>query len=560
MALDDLEIAEDLMRKARFSDAVERFRAALSDDPENPALRARCAEAYHLAGNVERAFHHYNKSAAIYARGGDRANSYRMLRSANAVSPSEPDILFRMAECMKALDEVEGFDEVLHQLIHAARGTGDRRRLWALDELATRHPDDVDLLCRHAEALTEAGRIDDAVAAWKRGVGKLDAHAGNFAEAMQRTASAAPDRPDVGSELAAVLLSSRRAREALTLLVPYYEKSPADVGVLRELIRALETLGATDKIIPARIELVKALTNKGLKNGAMKEIAVLLESAPDDVDVLELCAHVHNAFGERAEASALWHRVIEAHGRRGRGFERDRATLMLLRVNPDDEEGLRLGAAALERAGRHQEALVLEQRRVELRRVRRDSAAPTSPDSSRGDEKRPASLVRVEPAASSDPFSGERSTSPFEEFLPSSEYHLLPPSDRSDDSVEPIPVARNPLIEGLVLDAPPRSRPPREEIFGRATIPATVAPALPEEIPTSAEEVTSRMAQLIADELEALRARDSSDPSTSDGMDETVVGPGTSPPPEGFDSESLRPTFRHKLVADLAGAVEAAKK
>src|SRR5687768_3095139 len=168
------------MRRARYSDAIEHYRAVLSVDPDNAIARARCGEAYRLTGNKERAFHHYNKAAALYQRVTDFGSALRMLQLANSVSPNEPDILFRMAECMRYLQDMHNFEPVLRQLVQVARGSGDRRRLWALEELCARHPDDLDLAVRRAETLTEAGRIDDAVNAWKVVSANLDQRSGEF--------------------------------------------------------------------------------------------------------------------------------------------------------------------------------------------------------------------------------------------------------------------------------------------------------------------------------------------------------------------------------------------
>src|SRR5262249_19351225 len=226
--------------------------------PENPELRARCGEAYRLSGNGERAFHHYNKGAAIYARMGDALNALRLLIFANSLSPNEPDILFRMAECKKALHDTRDLEGILRQLITVARGTGDRRRLWALEELCAVHPEDLDLQLRRAEALTESARIDDAIAAWKLVSPGLDQRGVDFVPMLHRASQSAQDRAHVGVDLANILLANRRAREALILLVPYYEKFPDDIATLETLLRALEALGAEDKIVPARIELIKA--------------------------------------------------------------------------------------------------------------------------------------------------------------------------------------------------------------------------------------------------------------------------------------------------------------
>jgi tetratricopeptide (TPR) repeat protein len=438
----DLEQAEELLKKQRYAEAIERFRALLSSDPDNAELRARCGEAYRLAGNTDRAFHHFNKAAALHARGGDAMKALRLLHAANAVSPGEPDILFRMAECLKAIGDHASLELMLRQLVGIARGSGDRRRLWALEELAARHPEDLDIAVRRAEALTEAGRVQEAVHAWKQVSARLDQRGIDFVPMIQRAAAIAPDRADVGVDLASVLLANRRPREALVLLVPFYEKFPDDIGILEVLLGALETLGATDKIIPARIELIKARAKRGLREHAIREIAILLESAPDDASALEVSAHAYSAFGDTAEALSLWKRLMNLYDRTGRRFERDRAVLTVLKANPDDEEALTLGSRALREAARVEEAVVLETRLAALRKLRAKNVVPTKSTSA------PSMLP---PPAIADAPRPKRAFADFDATIPPDEMPGEPafnPLDHGDElsepSIESMPIALSP--------------------------------------------------------------------------------------------------------------------
>ncbi|MCK6550208.1 hypothetical protein L6R52_30515 [Myxococcota bacterium] len=450
MADRDLEQAEELLRKQRYGEAIERFRALLSSDPDNAELRARCGEAYRLAGNGDRAFHHFNKAAALHARNGDALKALRLLQAANAVSPGEPDILFRMAECLKVIGDHGSLELLLRQLVGIARGSGDRRRLWALEELAARHPEDLDIAVRRAEALTEAGRVAEAINAWKLVSARLDQRGIDFVPMIQRAAAIAPDRPDVGVDLASVLLANRRPREALVLLVPFYEKFPDDIGILEVLLAALEALGAADKIVPARIELIKARAKRGLREPAIREIAILLEAVPDDANALEVSAHAYAAFGDGAEAQQLWKRLMNLYDRTGRRFERDRAVLTVLKSNPDDEEALTLGSRALREAGRVEEAVVLETRLAALRKLRAKNVVPTKSAST--PSMLPAPMI-AEPQRPARAFADlDEGTIPPDEMPGEPAFNPLDHTDElSEPSIESMPIAPSPYEGNISL-------------------------------------------------------------------------------------------------------------
>jgi tetratricopeptide (TPR) repeat protein len=374
---DRREEAAEHARKGRWAKAIDAYRALLSELPDDPIIRAELADVYLRSKNIDKAFHHFNRAAAIYQQHGDMPGALQMLIFANSVSPNEPDILYRMADCLRILGRIQELDAVLIQLVKVATAPGDRRRVRALDELFALHPDDFGVAQQRAEALGEAGRVDEAVAAYKQLAGRLVGHDVEFIRVIQRAAEiATPERVDLGIDLAGVLLGQAKPREALALLVPYYEKFPDDVGVLAALVGALDGMGARDKVIPARIELIKARAKREQKAETLAEIEELLRIAPDDASALEVSAHAYMVFKEPAKAAEVWRRLAHGCDKRGQRLERDRAVLQLLKTNPDDEEALDLGARALEEAGRNTEAAALRQRLVEVRALKRRSASP----------------------------------------------------------------------------------------------------------------------------------------------------------------------------------------
>lgn len=378
MARRDLDAAEEELRKGRYGEAVERFRSLLSRDPENPDLRSRCADAYRLAGNSDRAFHHYNKGAGIYQRLGDARNALRLLVYANALSPNEPDILFRMAECKRALNDLRDFEVLLNQVVAAARAPGDRRRLWALEELCARNPEDGHLAARRAEVLVEVGRIDDALLSLRAVLPRLDPRQVDLMPVLQRAAAEGAERPLLGVEAAGIMLSQRRCREALILIVPFYEKFPEDIRILETLIAALEGLGAREKVIAARVELIKARTRSGQRDSTLRDVADLIAMAPEEPSALEIAAHAYGVFEQAAMAARVWRTLAQIYERSGRKYDYHRAILMQLRQDPDDADALALGAQALRDAGRGDEAAVLERRLTSLFQER--EAQPSPPE------------------------------------------------------------------------------------------------------------------------------------------------------------------------------------
>ena len=391
MAAGDLQKeAAEHVRKGRFAKAISLYRTALSEAPDDPELRAQLANAYKCDKNFERAFHHFKRSAAVYAAMEEAPAALQMLREANAVAPGEPDILYRIAESERAMGLAADFEATLVHLIKAAAAKGDRRRVWALDELFALYPTDLSIAERRAEALAETGRLDEAIDAYKMISARLGPGNPEFVQVLRRGATASIERPDIGADVCLVLLAHGRPKEALSALLPFYERHPDDVSVLEALLATLGQLGATDKVLAARVALIKARALHSMRKETLRDIDEVLQLAPDQPEVLEVCAHAANAVGDVTKASTLWRHLAKIAGQQGLRLERDRAILSLLKANPDDEEALELGAEALGEAGRAEEAATLRQQLSRVRKAKRAQqviaskrAQPVLPSSSR---------------------------------------------------------------------------------------------------------------------------------------------------------------------------------
>ena len=325
--------------------AIEILRAQLSTNPDNCALRGRVADAYRRAGNVERAFHHFHKAANLYIRAHDLPGAVRMLDAANRVSPNEPDILFRWSECLVQLGQWSQLRSLLVQLVDATGATGDRRRVWALDRLTALEPDNLDWAVARATALLEAGRNDAAVDAWRRLSPVLSQYRRDWVSGAYAAARRSVARSDHACILAQVLLTNRHPREALALLVPFYDEYPEDLEVLQTVLAALEAMQAWDKLRPARLELLRAHCKRRMRGEALEGVAALLRSYPTDPQVLRDCARACQVFGLAGEASRLRFQLCQLHDRREEHDLRDQVLDELLRDDPTHQGAIEMAVS-----------------------------------------------------------------------------------------------------------------------------------------------------------------------------------------------------------------------
>lgn len=388
-----LEEAASFVRRADFARAIDVYRSVLSVDPDNADVRADLADAYFRSGNRERAFHHFHRAATLYMNRAATERALAMLQSANGVSPNEPDILFRIAECLKTLGHRDALREPLFALVQVARAKGDRRRLWALEELTAIYPDELDLAEQYADALAEAGRLGEAVHLYKQVANCYAPNSADFLRVLELAIQASADQTELAVEVAKFALAHHRPKEALNILVPHYEERPDHIPVLETLLAALSAMGAADKIIPARIELIKARVKLNQRPQGLHDVAELVAQAPRHPQALEVAAHAYGFFGEAEQAKEVWRELLRIAEQASLRAECDRAALAILKTDPDDEEALMVGARSLRESGRVNEAVALEARLQEVRA--RNRPRPKSPPASAPESKR--ALARILP-------------------------------------------------------------------------------------------------------------------------------------------------------------------
>ena len=353
-----MEHAEELLRRGRLQAAVDAFRGLLSSDPDNAILRGRIAEAYRRASNPERALHHFKKAAVLFSQNQDPLSAVRMLEAADHVSPDTPDVLFRLAEHYKQLGRERAFIATARKLAEAAKAHGDRRRLWALEAIATADPHNPKARADWARALVEANRLEEAILQCRELGAQLPS---NDLEHMFRSViRAPPDENRTAVDLANLLSDQGLPREGLSILITAYQRSPEDIDVLASLAHVLSQVGDSERARAARIELVKLRARRGQREEALQEIPVLLAEAPRDSSSLEVAGNTYAAFGLGREAARLWFELTELHDAAGRAQERDRLLKLTLRYQPDHPGALALAARLLREAGREAEAKDLD--------------------------------------------------------------------------------------------------------------------------------------------------------------------------------------------------------
>ncbi|MEO1233053.1 MAG: tetratricopeptide repeat protein [Myxococcota bacterium] len=354
--------AERLLQTGHHERAIERFRGLLADSP-SPELRGRLAEAYRLAGKVDRAFHHFDQAARSFSTMGHHLEAVKLLRRADGLFPGQPEVLFRLARGLEELgDDPDALREACHQLTQAARAPGDRRRLWALGCLAETETSDLTALRSWILSLLQAGREEEASAALVRRLRRAQPGA----ELLDALVDEVDPYPCLRWPLSERALAAGDVEGALAWLEPLIETKPNFVPARELMVRIREANGAPRPHRAALAELARALVRAEFPERAEPLVDTLLKDPNLDLDLVETTARLSEEVGRPHATGPLWTRLLEAHHAAEATTSADRAILGLLKAAPDHAPGLRAAARYLRATQRLTEAEGLERRLVQL--------------------------------------------------------------------------------------------------------------------------------------------------------------------------------------------------
>lgn len=378
------EEAAEHVRCSRFDQAIALYRSAIRHSPTDPDLLAKLADVYRWSRDFVQAFNHFSAAADLYEREGDPVTALRLFQEANAVSPLVPVVLGRIAHLGRALNNDRAVEAASHQLAKVARCSDPERRAAALGVLEALDPNDADLAERLALTLVEVHKPEKAVEAFRGIARRFSPRRADLLRVLTLAAKAGVDDPILGAGLCRLLLEQSQPRDALTLLVPFYERFPNHVDVLESLVRSLEVIGAAEKIVPARIELVKARVRAGQPEATLADVEALVHMSPGDPVVLEVGAHALAVFRMDRRAAGLWRDLACVRDAEGRRLERDKAILEALKLHPHDIRALELGVEALAQAGRAEESQALMVRLEEQRQAKSTAGRAVAPATTAG--------------------------------------------------------------------------------------------------------------------------------------------------------------------------------
>ncbi len=347
--------AEKLVQKGKVEQAIREYKKLLKVNPNDAVAINRIGDLYGRLGRVEEAVELYERLADHFSQDGFANKAIAILKKINRLMPQRLEIFEKLGELyvqQGLMVEARSQYEILAEW-HARNGDMERA-LHVQRKLAELDPGNHMVQLRLADALVQAGELDEAVETFNRlisvllGRSKLD-------EAERLARHVLEARPPSCSFLVPVcqaLAEAGKGAAAAELLeagLGVVPGDPALTALQREMAGGAAPAGAAT---PSRETTAPAvMPSRPTAELSLEEAFELLRGDPDNPE-LQLAvgrACLKAGDGERARSVLL--PLLDNLLRRGELGEAQTISRDLLEVLPDDPEILARALRAFEASG-----------------------------------------------------------------------------------------------------------------------------------------------------------------------------------------------------------------
>jgi tetratricopeptide (TPR) repeat protein len=287
-----LAAAQKFLERGSLDKALAEFMRAVQEDPKDTRTWLRIAEIHVKRGDNEKATEVYLRTADLYVEQGFFQRAVAVYKNIVKLTPGFVEAYLKLADIYRQLgllsDAVQQFEQASGILQRAGRV---KEAMAALRQIVEINPDQPVSRIKLAEAASQAGLVEEAVAEFQRAAELLRAQGrmDEYLRVAERLLFHQPNDVVLAKEVARQYIDRNNARFALAKLQACFKVDPRDTETLEMLARAFEQLGQTGKTVSVLKELAKVYADTGRRNermGVWKRIAALDPSDAEARDIL----------------------------------------------------------------------------------------------------------------------------------------------------------------------------------------------------------------------------------------------------------------------------------
>ena len=296
MAVDRTKIlaaAQKHLSKGNYDRAIAEYQKLVKADPRDVRTLLKIGDLYTRKGAHREATSTYHKVAEHYAKQGFFLKAVAVYKQILKLQPGRNDVSLRLAEMYENLQLVSDALSTYEQAASAFAREGDiDRALETLGKMAALDPENIPVRIKYAEALSKAGRRDEAGDEFEAGAellreqGRMD----DYVKVAERLLYHRPADANLARTLAELYLQRNDAKRALAKLQLCFKQDPKNVDTLELLARAFHVLGQTPKTVSVYREMARIHQESGRPEERARILKKILELDPNDAEARQALA------------------------------------------------------------------------------------------------------------------------------------------------------------------------------------------------------------------------------------------------------------------------------
>ena len=296
-----LDAARKYQSRGQYDKAIAQYKKLVDADKRDVRSLLKIGDLHVRKGDRGSAIETYETVASHYAQQGFFLKAIAVYKQILKLDPSRLEVQVRLGEMYEQLQLISDAMSVFEDVSSGFMRAGDTDQALAmLGKMVELDPEHIPVRIKYAEALSRAGRTQEAADEFEQGAlllkdqGRLD----DYVKVAERLLYHRSNDVRVAKELAETYVTRRDPKRALAKLQICFKADPRDVSTLSLLAEAFLMLSQTDKAISVYREVARIHREAQRPQERMSALQRILELNPDDKEAQTALQKTASASGQ----------------------------------------------------------------------------------------------------------------------------------------------------------------------------------------------------------------------------------------------------------------------
>jgi tetratricopeptide (TPR) repeat protein len=296
-----LDAARKYQSRGQYDKAIAQYKKLVDSDKRDVRSLLKIGDLHVRKGDRGSAIETYETVAGHYANQGFFLKAIAVYKQILKLDPSRLDAQVKLGEMYEQLQLISDAMSVFEDVSAGFMRAGDTDQALAmLRKMVDLDPEHIPVRIKYAEALSRAGRTQEAADEFEQGSlllrdqGRLD----DYIKVAERLLYHRSNDVRVAKELAETYIGRRDPKRALAKLQICFKADPRDVSTLSLLAEAFLMLSQTDKAISVYREIARIHREAHRPQQRMSALHRILELNPNDQEARAAMQKTASASGQ----------------------------------------------------------------------------------------------------------------------------------------------------------------------------------------------------------------------------------------------------------------------